>query len=157
MREPVQEAACFYLLSFKDNISVSTSRGGCYDVFVERPWNEDDDGEEVDNGANGSHTLRTTKELAGLMAVTDLLLTDISTFLSFDISLPFRPALTNVGPSHRIIPKEAEKAIVLKARDALSGLPSPCRVLARTAIPAADSTRSVNTSFLLNGPDIADV
>jgi hypothetical protein len=63
-------------------------------------------------------------------AQTAPMVSGISFLCTFDISFPFNPAFINVGPSHLIIEYVAEKAIPLKARDAMRGSPSPRKVFA---------------------------
>jgi len=99
-------------LQLYDNISISSSGSSSHNVLVKRERYEYDDDQEVHHGANSPHGLRT------------------SFLCTFDISFPFNPAFINVGPSHLIIEYVAEKAIPLKARDAMRGSPSPRKVLA---------------------------
>jgi len=63
-------------------------------------------------------------------AQTAPIVSGISFLCTFDISFPFKPAFINVGPSHLIIEYVAEKAMPLKARDAMRGSPSPWNVFA---------------------------
>lgn len=53
----MQEAALVDLLELDDHITVSTTAGGGDDVLVEGKRDEDDDGDEVDGGADGTHAL----------------------------------------------------------------------------------------------------
>lgn len=54
--EAMQETALVDMVNLENDIAVTSSAGGGYNVLVEREGNEDDDGEEIDHGANGAHT-----------------------------------------------------------------------------------------------------
>ena len=75
--------------------------------------------------------------------------TYISTFRTFDMSLPLSPAAIKVGPSHRMRPYVEENAMPLNAREAISGSPSPWKVFAMTARHAADIAQRLEVSTLL--------
>jgi len=57
MRKPVQEAALLHMLNVQDDIAVPTAASGGHDVLVEGERREDDDDQEVDDGAYGAHAL----------------------------------------------------------------------------------------------------
>lgn len=45
------------MLKLNDDIAVSTATGRRNNVLVEREWDEDDDAEEIDRSAHGTHAL----------------------------------------------------------------------------------------------------
>lgn len=55
--ELVQEAALVDVLGVQDNVPVPAAAGGGNDVLVEGERGEDDDGEQVDDGADGAGAL----------------------------------------------------------------------------------------------------
>ena len=72
--------------------------------------------------------------------------TYISFFLDLDMSLPLRPALMKVSPSHRIKLKANAKDIPLNAKEAIRGSPSPWKVLTITPRQAAERVRRLHAS-----------
>ncbi len=44
-------------LNMEDNITIPATTRGSDDILVEREWNKDDDGDEVDGSADGAHAL----------------------------------------------------------------------------------------------------
>jgi hypothetical protein len=62
------------------------------------------------------------------------------------ISFPFKPTLIKVGPSHVIKAYVIEKARPEKANDAMTGAPSPWKVLKMMTMQARDSAERFNTS-----------
>lgn len=57
VRELVQEAALVDVLGVQDDVPVAAAAGGSNDVLVEGEGGEDDDGEQVDDGADGTGAL----------------------------------------------------------------------------------------------------
>ena len=72
--------------------------------------------------------------------------TDISTFFSLDMSLPFMFASINVSPSHRMRLNVEANAMPLNAKEAIRGSPSPWKVLAMMPKQAAVRPKSVHDS-----------
>ena len=54
----MQETALIDVVNLENDIAVTSSARGGYNVLVEGEGNEYDDGEEVDHGADGAHTFR---------------------------------------------------------------------------------------------------
>lgn len=52
----MQETALVDMANFQNHVAVTSSARGGYNILVEGEGDEDDDGEEVDHGANGAHT-----------------------------------------------------------------------------------------------------
>lgn len=56
----MEKSASLYMADFDDNIiTVSTTRSGGNNIFVEWEWNEDDDYEKIYNGAYSAHRFGT--------------------------------------------------------------------------------------------------
>lgn len=81
----------------------------------------------------------------------------ISFLCTLLISFPFSPAFMNVGPSHRIIAYDAEKAIPLSASEAMRGSPSPWKVLAIIPKHASERDASVRFSVTESTADVIAV
>lgn len=69
-----------------------------------------------------------------------------SLLCNLPISFPFIPAFIKVGPNHRIMAYDAEKAMPLSAREAIRGSPSPWKVFVITPRHARQSVESVRFS-----------
>lgn len=55
----MEGATGFKLLTLQHDISVPSSRRSCHNVFVERERDENNDRQDIDYCANGTHRLRT--------------------------------------------------------------------------------------------------
>jgi len=65
VRKPVKKASSLNLIELLDDVlSVSTTRGRSYNLFVERKWDEDGNDKEIYDAANGSHALWSEDMLA---------------------------------------------------------------------------------------------
>lgn len=64
--------------------------------------------------------------------------------------MPFSPAAINTAPSHRIRLYANEKAMPLKAREAIRGSPSPWKVFAMMPMQAREREERERTSVLLS-------
>lgn len=58
MREPMEEAALLDVLDLQDHITIASPTCGRHNVLVEGKGDEDDDDEQVDDGADSTHALR---------------------------------------------------------------------------------------------------
>ena len=54
----MKETALVDVLDVVNDVAVSSTTGRCDDVLVEGEGDEDDDGQEVDGGADGTHAFR---------------------------------------------------------------------------------------------------
>lgn len=99
----MQEAACLNFCNLKDDITITATRRCSHNIFVEWKRNEGDEDQQVYRGCNRTHTLRTADEVSKtLKGAMDVERPYISFLMGLLMSLPLRPALMNVGPSHRI-------------------------------------------------------
>ena len=67
--ESAQEPPRLDVLDLDDEIPVAAAGRGGHDVLIEREGDEDDDDEEVDHGADGTHRLGTAEWKRDMLAI----------------------------------------------------------------------------------------
>lgn len=89
--------------SLEDNIAITPARSCSNNVLVERERDEGYQDQKVYRGCNGTHGLWTVANVSQTAVKRFALAREHISFLTgLLMSLPLRPALMNVGPSHRM-------------------------------------------------------
>lgn len=57
----MENPSCLDFLTLLNSIPATSSRCSCYDILVERKWNENDDSQKINNSADSTHGFWTTK------------------------------------------------------------------------------------------------
>ena len=151
MRESVQHSACLHSLALEIGLLEAPAGGSRHNVFIEGERNKYNSDEKIDNCADGTHRFGADLNINTIPSYFQDIRkssTYIASFLILLISTPFNPALINVSPSHRIRPYVNANAIPLNANEAISGSPSPRKLLTKMADEAAKNDRRLHFSAL---------